>query len=253
MSYTTPDNDFSLYEDAVLHQLEKANVEAYTFMKEDDYFDILGVNIEDGKQYVKQIVSEFPDFVDRVRHREFSEAILKFCSLGKAELFYSADLRSVLSANAARYIYHSLLVIKQIKEKFPNQKVNLIEIGGGFGGDCFWIQAIAPECIQTYSIRDLPLVSRFQEKILSHLKVNCKWIMSLEKCSFDESPLFVYSAYSFSSLNRYYQDLFYKYFIQKSNGGFMVWNNWRGVYPFDFKYTQTRATPVLNSNTFIQW
>ena len=77
--------------------------------------------------------------------------------------------------------------------------------------------------------------------------------MSLEKCSFDESPLFVYSAYSFSSLNRYYQDLFYKYFIQKSNGGFMVWNNWRGVYPFDFKYTQTRATPVLNSNTFIQW
>jgi hypothetical protein len=45
-----------------------------------------------------------------------------------------------------------------MKEKFPSTKLQVVEIGGGYGGLCFWLSVLAPECIQTYEICDLKIV-----------------------------------------------------------------------------------------------
>jgi len=253
MPYVAADNVYSAYEMALIKQLEIPKVEDYTFLKDIDVISIMGINIEDAKLYVDCIVNEFPEFAEKMVNRQYSDAILKFCSLGKAPLFYSKALKSVLSANAVRYIYHALLAIKQIKTKFPEQKINILEIGAGFGGECFWIQTIAPEVVQSYTIVDLPLVSKFQEKILAHLNVPVKFCTIPDRFSIDEAPLFVISSYSFSSLNKYYQDLYNKFFLSRSGGGFMVWNNWTGYYPFSFQYKTDKARPSLNPNSFVMW
>jgi hypothetical protein len=253
MPYVAPDHSYTSLEVALLKQLDLPKIEDYTFLKDFDVLNYIGVTIEDAKQYVDCIVNEFPEFVEKMANRTYSDALLKFCSIGKPSLFYSKALKSVLSAHAARYIYHALLAIKQIQTKFPGQKVNLLEIGAGFGGECFWIQTIAPEVVQSYSIVDLPLVCKFQEKILAHLGVPCKFSTIPDRFSTDEAPLFVISSYSFSSLNKYYQDLYNKFYLSRSAGGFMVWNNWTGYYPFGFQYRIEIARPNLNKNTFMKW
>jgi len=253
MQYVAPEHSYTALEVALLKQLDLPKVEDYNFLKEYDILNYIGITIEDAKLYVDCIIDEFPEFAEKVVNRTYGESLLKFCSLGKPSLFYSKALKSVLSAHAARYIYHALLAIKQIKTKFPGQKVNLLEIGAGFGGECFWIQTIAPEIVQCYTIVDLPLVCKFQEKILAHLNVPCKFCTIPDRFSIDEAPLFVISSYSFSSLNKYYQDLYNKFYLNRAGGGFMVWNNWTGYYPFGFQYSTEMARPNLNNNTFLKW
>ena len=253
MPYIPVNNTFSAFEMALLKQLDIPKVEDYTFLKDGDVNYMLGLNIEDAKLYVDCIVREFPEFVEKMVNRQYSDAVLKFCSLGKASLFYSKALKSVVSSNAIRYIYHALLAIKHVKTKFPDQKVNFLEIGGGFGGECFWIQTIAPEIVQSYTIVDLPLVCRFQERVLKHLNVPCSFCVMPETFSVDSSPLFVVSSYAFSSINKHYQDLYNTHFLSKASGGVMVWNNWTGYYPFSFQYTTEMARPSLNPNTFLMW
>jgi hypothetical protein len=253
MPYVAPNHSYTSLEVALLKQLDLPKIEDYTFLKDFDVLNYIGITIEDAKQYVDCIANEFPEFVEKMANRKYSDALLKFCSIGKPSLFYSKALKSVLSAHTARYIYHALLAIKQIQTKFPGQKVNLLEIGAGFGGECFWIQTIAPEVVQSYTIVDLPLVCKFQEKILAHLGISCKFSTIPDRFSIDEAPLFVISSYSFSSLNNYYQDLYNKFYLSRSAGGFMVWNNWTGYYPFTFNYKTEKARPSLNPNAFLTW
>ncbi len=72
-----------------------------------------------------------------------------------------------------RYILHSFLILTHMKECLIDN-VDIIEIGGGYGGLCFFIHKLAHLfgiTIRSYCIFDLPAPLYLQRKYLENLQV----------------------------------------------------------------------------------
>lgn len=72
------------------------------------------------------------------------------------------DLEHLYAALRIKDYLISLGLLKNSK------KFNFLEIGGGYGGLCRWLNIILEENINTYTIVDLPLISQIQAFFLSN-------------------------------------------------------------------------------------
>lgn len=148
-------------------------------------------------------------------------------SIGKP-IKHSFNDFSYASPSNIRYIFHSFIILTQMKN--DNLKnVDVIEIGGGYGGLCFYIHNLSKIFginIKSYTIFDLKEPSMLQRKYLSHFgfdNVNCMTINdNLEKLNnnsffvstyaFSEIPIDIQKEYTHKILNRYVSH------------GFIAWN-----------------------------
>jgi len=126
-----------------------------------------------------------------------------------------------------RYILHSLLILEDMK-KYKLNNVDIIEIGGGYGGLCFFIHNIAPLYeikINSYTIFDLSEVSLLQEKYLNELNIKKVCFYQLDNFNNLKNNSFLISNYAFSEISMSIQNEYSKKIINPyTNFGFITWN-----------------------------
>ena len=83
-----------------------------------------------------------------------------------------------LSDSAALRIKEYLNSLDLLKK---SNRFNFLEIGGGYGGLCRWLNIILHEYINTYTIVDLPLISQIQAFFLANYFGDSKITFSNEK------------------------------------------------------------------------
>ena len=131
-------------------QQSKIHPDNWNFKSNDKYTYMLEhVNEHQGNQYLHFIKTKFEEFYNT--HSSFLKEI---CSIndkyGKTQkLNFNSFMKC--SPTNLRYILHSLLSLEYMKEKNLSE-VNIIEIGGGYGGLCFFMCKIAPLYNITFKI-----------------------------------------------------------------------------------------------------
>jgi hypothetical protein len=189
-----------------------------TYMEILEHTDAFG-----GNRYLDQIKTEFGNFYNNNK-TTLIELCKKNDTYGKPILSKIDGIST--SASNFRYIYHSLLILTNIKNNKLNN-VDLIEIGGGYGGLCFFINNIAHLFginIKSYTIFDIKEVTILQKRYLKLLDLDIntfhiddEWTLNansylISNYAFSEIPSDLQKEYSNKIINKYV------------NYGFLVWN-----------------------------
>lgn len=223
---------YSSYQKAIEKQL-LLKPEEWNFKSNRDYKSILEhCDINTGKQYLNVIKDKFKFFydfnIDNLKH--ICELNDKYGSTNK----YQIDDFMNCSPSNLRYILHSLLILEDMK-KYKLKNVDIIEIGGGYGGLCVFIIHIAPLygiTVNSYTIFDLLEASLLQKKYLNALnieKINC---CHLDKFDNLKNDSFLISNYAFSEISLELQKQYTEKVINPyTKYGFLAWN-FISVYDF---------------------
>ena len=177
-----------------------------------------------GKQYLENLVN-----VDISLIREISTmndvdgAIL--CE-------YEINSENVkISPTTLRYLSHSMNIINKLK-KMDMSSLNLVEIGGGYGGLCLVLNYITKKYsvkINKYFIYDLPGVQKLQKYYLKRHEFLEKIVEWKDSSTFGddlcEDDVFLISNYALSEMDIEYRKKYLENLLPKSTGGFFVWNS----------------------------
>jgi hypothetical protein len=225
-SYIAANNDreYSEYEQKLYRILKEHPL---NFLSPETNVGIFTVEEYEGQSYCQQISEEFPEIVPFLQE---NQQLKRFMEVGQQKKFYSRHLLTEITPNASRYIYHALLIHKYIKEKYNGKTIDIVEIGGGYGGLSYWLQLIV-NTIHSYTIVDLPAACQLQKSCLSHLGATKSTSITDPYKVNPSNPLFVISNYGYSEFNAHYQNLYKNTVLKKADAGFMIWNNWTGL-PF---------------------
>jgi len=152
-----------------------------------------------------------------------------------------------------RYILHSFLILEYI-QKLNQNYLDIIEIGGGYGGLCFFIHKLSSIfniSINTYAIFDLLEASKLQEKYLSNLNVKNSYFYQVDKFENLKQNSFLISNYAFSEISLELQKEYSAKIIKPfTSNGILCWNH-NPVYQFtDKKINIDKASRVNNSKIF---
>lgn len=127
-----------------------------------------------------------------------------------------------------RYILHSFLVLEYMKNNNLNN-LNIVEIGGGYGGLCFFINNLSKLFninINSYTIFDLIEASKLQEKYLNKLNINNTTCYQLDNFKELNKDSFLISNYAFSEISLNIQKIYVeKILMPFITKGFLCWNH----------------------------
>ena len=132
---------YSRYQQAIKSQLI-LNKEELNFKNDSNYTYMLEhVDNNLGHKYLHTIKNNFKQF-----YESNFEFLKNICHLndkyGKTNKYQMKDFMTCSPTNI-RYLLHTLLILEDIK-KYKLNNVDIIEIGGGYGGLCFFVHSIAP-------------------------------------------------------------------------------------------------------------
>jgi len=141
-----------------------------------------------------------------------------------------------------KYIFHALSILEYLK-RLKRDNVNIIEIGGGYGGLAFFLSSLARDMgvnINSYTIFDLKPACSLQKIVLDNLEIDITTKHVDDQLSLHENS-FLISNYGYSELNeKHKKDYIAKVFPYISNG-FLTWN----VTPIDIKYFRNLNTDTI--------
>lgn len=216
--------DYNNYERIVKFQNLMMDFEL-SFKSNKIYQEILEHTDKFGAQrYLEQIKKEFSTLYSNNK-QFFIELCIKNDKYGKPEKVLINDFY-ICSPSNLRYIYHTLLILTNIKNN--NLKdVNIIEIGGGYGGLCFFIHNISKLFgvnIKSYTIFDIKEVTVLQKRYLKLLDLDVNtyhirdnWTLTensylISNYAFSEIPIELQKEYTEKILNKYV------------SAGLLIWN-----------------------------
>jgi hypothetical protein len=202
------------------------NIETWTFKTHRDYTGILEhVTEKYGREYLIEIKNRF-----NLIYKEHKTYLIELChtnDLYGKTLKSNFDNFTSCSPTNLRYILHSLLILSYMKDSMLNN-VNIIEIGGGYGGLCFFLHKLAKLFdinINTYSVFDLPYPLMLQKKYLEKLEINNVNYLDLDNIKNLNKNSFLISNYAFSEIAKDLQQKYTKYVLNPyTSHGFLVWN-----------------------------
>ena len=218
---------YKRYTDFIRETQLKLQPEKWNFKKCDSYTYMLEhVNFDQGKQYLNVIKNKFNEF-----YKNNLEFLKKLCNLndkyGKTNKHPFEDFMACSPTNL-RYILLSLLILEDMK-KYKLNNIDIIEIGGGYGGLCFFIHNIAPLYeinINSYTIFDLLEASLLQERYLNALNIKKTYFYQLDNFHNLKNNSFLISTYAFSEIPMSIQKEYSEKIINpKTNFGFIAWND----------------------------
>lgn len=177
-------------------------------------------------------IFEAIDHVSLVQAKLFLKAILKKSDFGPeiSKCLYDIDsLGNPRKYKFARYGVYSPLSLRylntylNLKDHFGSlNNLNIVEIGGGFGGQAGLISKLSPP--STYRLYDLAVVIKLQEKFIKSLSVPGKFFFYSKPENLNAQIDLVISNYAFSELSKDTQDHYLQNIILKSPKGYITWN-----------------------------
>lgn len=219
--------NYNTYQNCVSEQL-LLPVDRWSFKSNPNYQYMLEhVSGSQGVEYLNHIKIEFKEFYDQYKN-DLVELCSQNDSIGTPIKTEFDDFCNCSPTNL-RYIYHALLILKHYQDggcDFRNG--SFIEIGGGYGGLCFFIYKIAQKYnihIKNYFIYDLPKVVELQRKYLNYFNLNVNTLTLDDDMSFESGDNFLISNYAFSEIDEIYQKQYETRVIPFCDRGFMVWNH----------------------------
>ncbi len=184
-----------------------------TFKTNKYYNEILEhVTYEQGLLYLDYLNANFPEFIDNL------DAFKKNDEYGRCKAYYYYDNVGYISPTTLRYIK----VAHDIKSLFDLNGKKVVEIGTGYGGQCFILSQMFN--IKEYCLIDLDEVLLLNKKYLDKLNTRCRPINISELDNIEEEFDFVISNYAYSELNKSLQDLYWDKIISRSNNGYFTLN-----------------------------
>jgi hypothetical protein len=213
------------YVNIVKNNLKKKENE-WDFKSNSNYRVVLEhVNNEQGNSYLK-LLNDNKIFNDN------KEYIINLCNendkFGKP-IQSNFENFCKCSPTNLRYIYHSFLIFDYIINKNINN-IDIIEIGGGYGGLAFFMYKLANIFnikISSYIIFDLNDITVLQKKYLElhNIDINALCIENNDdyKQLLNQNS-FLISNYGFSELSKEIRDKYSNIISSFISYGFMVWN-----------------------------
>lgn len=174
---------------------------------------------EAGKLFLQEINTKYPHLLPYFK---------KICAedvVGSPQSYLYPQI-GIISPNVLRYIK----IVGDLIEEFGSlTQFNILEIGGGYGGQC---KAINDICgFKNYTIIDLQEVTPLISRYLSHFSIqNITTINSNDNFIQKQYDL-VISNYAFSEINRKEQQLYIEAFIKQVPYGYMVYNHFHHINP----------------------
>lgn len=202
------------------------DVNSWNFKSNPIYCNILEhVDKEYGDRYLFEIKTKFQPFYNN--YKNYFTEICHINDLYGKTRRYEFDDFTYCSPSNLRYIMHSLLVLTYMTECKLNN-IDIIEIGGGYGGLCFFMHKLSPIFninINSYSIFDLTSAMRLQKKYLEKLNINGINYIELSEVKNLNKNSFLISNYAFSEisldLQKEYTDKVLNPYVSH---GFLCWN-----------------------------
>lgn len=210
----------------------KMKKEDYYFKSDIKYMDMLEhVNPYQGYKYLYEIKTRYKELYDNNE-----KYLIELCNTndlyGKPLKFNFVNF-NVCSPSNLRYIFQSMLILDNMKENNINN-VDIIEIGGGYGGLCFFLFNLSKLFninINSYVIFDLPLASKLQKTYLDihNISVDTYQLDNFENLKKNSYLIsnYAYSEITIKLQNEYTDKIINDYCC----GGFMAWNN---IEPYKF-------------------
>tara|TARA_R110002020_G_scaffold406093_1_gene616128 strand:- start:257 stop:1048 length:792 start_codon:yes stop_codon:yes gene_type:complete len=219
------------YQAAIKPELQITNPLEWSFKRNDQYRAMLEHCSESqGTQYLIELKKKFSQL-----YTDHKELLIDLCN--KNDL-YGQTIKANISDFAfcspsnLRYIFHSFLILNYIKENNLND-INFIEIGGGYGGLCFFVKNLASLLgikICSYSLFDLQEAAQLQEKYLEALGVQDYYCFQFNNFKKKElkrlkTDSFLISNYAFSEIHESIQAQYREHIINPyTPWGFLTWN-----------------------------
>ena len=192
----------------------------------------IGLGHSQGTQNIEEILLKY--FEKEILNNK--DYMITLCNkndtIGKPNLFLSKYLGNT-SINNIRYIYQSLHILNHIKYLQLNN-VNVIEIGGGYGGLSFYIRNLSyiyNISINSYTIYDLEDVSKFQIRNQTELNNNIITKNLPDNINL-KNQSFLISIYALSELIPSLIDDYNNLVLPFIKNGYLIWN----CIPFDIEY-----------------
>jgi hypothetical protein len=200
----------------------------WTFKRHPKYMHILEhTSPRLGMEYLRIAQSKFASLFEANR-----DALISLCQLN--DLYgnthkHTFDGFTTCSPSNLRYILHSLLILDDMR-KYGKTEVDVIEIGGGYGGLCLFLHKLSHLFgvrIKSYAIFDLGPPSVLQKRYLeAHGLPDVK---TLQTSTFRGEDLakgsFLISNYGFSELSEAIRAEYTEKVINPyTTHGFLAWN-----------------------------
>lgn len=184
--------------------------------------------------------SEYLDLIKKLTPID-ENTIVSFCnlndSIGNPKLETYGNLN--VSPTSIRYLFHSHLILTHL-QSLKLDKIDIVELGGGYGGLCLAIHYLASKYminINSYTIIDLAPIIQFQKIYLdtANPSLSVNFIdASTFGSSLNTASTFLVSNYCFSEIAKSVRDQYVRILLPKVSHGFMAWNN-IPVFDFGFK------------------
>ena len=190
------------------------NIESYSGV-------VTGQSEEQGKQYLKKIQALSPALLEGENLRK----ILKDDSVGNPVLYSFENNNGSIkcSSNVLRYAN----VLAELVHFFgPLDDLNIIEIGGGYGGQCRMISDFFN--FKSYTIVDLEESCRLAKKYLDSFcvkNIEFKTRKDIQDSSENASYDLIISNYGLSELDKENQEFYLENILRKSSSGYVTYNS----------------------------
>lgn len=241
--------NYSLYEKTIFKNLLLDKDEWY-FKSDKSYTEILEhVSFESGLKYLLLIEDKF-NFI-YTNNKEF---IIDICYLNDK---YGKTIKQnfknfcCCSPSNIRYIFHALLILEHLI-KINLNNIDIVEIGGGYGGLCLFLYKLSTLfniTINSYSIFDLNEPMKLQKKYLEIHNIPINTISLDDENIKLNKDSFLISNYAFSEISMSLQKLYKEKVIDPFiSHGFLTWNI-INIYKFtDRDITYEKEYPETGNN-----
>jgi len=216
---------YSNYEDCIT-SFVNTNINDWTFKSNPEYCLVLEhVKPRQGELYINELKKRFD-----VLYNSNTDYLIELCRLndscGKPKKYNFKNFTDC-SPTGLRYIFQSFLILTYMKECNLNN-IDVIEIGGGYGGLCFFIYKLAhlfDITINTYSIFDLQMPLILQQKYLENLSIHNINYVTLDNMKNLKYNSFLISNYAFSEISLDLQKQYTNHVLNPYvSYGFLAWN-----------------------------
>jgi putative sugar O-methyltransferase len=184
------------------------------FKRNSDYCEILEHQLKHlGQIYLDFILNIEPDILNNLPDDSFGNPV---------KYDYGEYL---LSPTTLRYIYTYL----DIKQHFGNKALNgssIVEVGGGYGGQCVVLDKFYE--VDIYTIYDLEPPCKLAEKYLKRAGVKAL-INTKSEFVNAEGYDFAISNYAFTELDRDVQEKYISFVFSNCNKGYLTLNTEQGL------------------------